>query len=106
MSEIFICRLAELENIILKLRDELKRYVLKPDASELFIEKQNQLISDLCNIYNSFEQMRCYELWMDIERRIDALEKKDPQLNAHVIIIHTKPAGSNYSYIDINPFAQ
>ena len=39
------------------------------------------------------------------QNRIEKLEIIDPQLNAHTIVLHTKPGNKyNYSFIEINPF--
>jgi hypothetical protein len=97
--------IAGLERIIVDLSNGLRRYVQKEGASEIYIQKQNELILDLTNLYNRLSGLKYLETWESIEKRIEKLEVMDPHLNAHTIVLHTKPGKNyNYSFIDINPF--
>lgn len=97
--------LAGLERIIIGLAQGLQKYAQKECANEMYVRKQNELILDLTKLYNQLSGLKYLELWVDIEDRIERLEKFDPELNAHTIVIHTKPSNrNNYSFIEINPF--
>ncbi|MBI5538936.1 MAG: hypothetical protein HY951_02685 [Bacteroidia bacterium] len=97
--------IAGLERIILELSNGLRRYVQKEGASDIYIQKQNELILELTNLYNRLSGLKYLETWESLERRIERLELIDPQLTAHTIVLHTKPSkGYNYSFIEINPF--
>lgn len=97
--------IAGLERIILELSNGLRRYVKKDDASEMYIQRQNELILELTKLYNRLLGLKYLETWEELENRIEKLEIVDPQLNAHTIVIHTKPGNKyNYSFIEINPF--
>jgi len=96
--------LIQLDSIIERLRDELQKYVSRPDASDFYIKKQNELIAELVDIYNSIEPLEYAEMWTVVEKEICNLEKQDPELSAHCITIKTKLKGNNTSLININPF--
>lgn len=97
--------IAGLEHVIIELSNGLKRYVKKEGANDNYIQKQNELIFELTNLYNKLLSLKYLETWESIEKKIEEFENKDPQLNAHTIVIHTKPGNNfNYSYIEINPF--
>ena len=97
--------IAGLERIILELSNGLRHYVMKEKTNDLYIQKQNELIFELTNLYNRLCNMKYLETWEDIERRMEKLEAIDPQLNAHTIVLHTKPGNKyNYSFIELNPF--
>lgn len=94
--------LTRLEEIIAKLSEELQRYAQKEDANPLFVDKQNQLIIDLCNIHNDLDCLDLFDMWADIEQKMKELEKLDPQIDSHCIMIHLKPGPvCNNSYIEI-----
>jgi len=96
----------QLDAIIERLQDELVKYTNRSDANDFFINKQNQLIKELIDIYNSYEVLKFIEIWVDVERIINNLEIQDPELSAHQITIKTKPKGNNTSLIIINPFTK
>lgn len=97
--------MAGLEKVILELSNGLRRYVMKNNANELYIQKQNELIFDLTTLYNKLSYLKYIEVWEELEKRMEKLEGIDPQLNAHTIVLHTKPGNKhNYSFIEINPF--
>jgi len=105
MTTDVLSSLAGLERIINQMASDLMRYVHRENASELYVQKQNEIILELTNLFNKLSSMRYLELWTDIENRIEYLEKVDPELNAHTIVIHTKPSNNcNYSFIEFNPF--
>lgn len=93
-----------LDSVIEKLRSELLRYANLPNAKPEFIKKQNQVIEELCNAYNSIDLLKFSEVWLDLENRFQRLEMKDPELSGYYITIRMKPKGNNFSQIIINPF--
>jgi hypothetical protein len=95
-----------LDESIESIRSDVEKYAQLPDASEFFIKKQNQLLKNLINSYNYFEQIKHFDFWLHIERIMKQLEAKDPQLSGHIIKLWIKPAGLNFSEIYLNPFAQ
>lgn len=105
METKLLTAVAGLDRIIADLSNSLKKYVQKKGASELYVQKQNELIRDLICLYNQLSELKFLQLWVEIETRIKNLEEQDPELNAHTIIIHTRPGNQhNYSFIEINPF--
>ena len=96
---------ARLENLVIRMLQDLQRYAQKEGASEIYVKKQNEIILELVGISNSLSSLKYLELWLDLEARMQALEEYDPNVNAHTILLHTRPAAKyNYSYININPF--
>jgi hypothetical protein len=105
MTPDVLTALSGLERIIINLSEGLRMYAKKDNASEIFVQKQNELILELTNLYNRLAGLKYLEIWEDIEIRMNQLESLDPELSAHTIVLHTKPSNNcNYSFIEINPF--
>lgn len=104
MKQTLSISLSHLEQIIEELRAELLRYAGRENAKPAFVEKQNRLIADLCTIHNDLDCLDMFELWSDIEQRMKDLEKLDPQIDSHCILIQMKPGQAKHSsFIDIKP---
>ncbi len=100
----FIIGMSRLEKVIEDLRRDLERYSQKPDANDKFIQMQNQVISNLVIAFNDLDTLQYAEVWESIEDTIDRIERIDPELNAHNILIQTRPGTLKCSRIAINPF--
>jgi hypothetical protein len=95
-----------LDKSIDTIHSDLMKYAQLPDASEFFIQKQNNLLKNLRAAYNYFEQVRYFDSWIEIEKTMKELERRDSELYAHQITFYIKPAGNYFSRITFNPFAQ
>ena len=104
MQGAFLTGRSKLEKVIEDLRKDLMAYSEKPGASEKFMNKQNAIIKNLVESFNDLETLRFYETWELIEQEMAALERIDPELNAHTILIQTRPGKTKCSRIVINPF--
>jgi len=93
-----------LDSEIEKLRQELQKYAILPNAKPEYIKRQNKLIEELCNAYNSFDFLKFSELWVWMEHEFSRLEHLDPELSGFYIVLRMKPTGNNFSFIKINPF--
>jgi hypothetical protein len=100
----FLNGMSRLERVIEALKKDLVRYSEKPDASEQYIKKQNDMITALVASFNDLDSMRYYETWEIVEDEMYKLEKIDPELNAHNILLQTRPGKTIHSRIVINPF--
>ena len=76
-----------LKTIIEKKQIALQKYVDTPNANQFFIDKENNLIQELCAIYNSFDEMNYYPIWVHVEEimKIDMKHTHD-NLDGHIII--------------------
>lgn len=98
--------LALLDKSIEVINDDLIKYAKLPEANEFFIKKQNALLKDLRASYNYFEQLRYFDSWLEIEKTMKELQRRDSELCGHQINFWIRPAGINFSRINFNPFAQ
>ena len=104
MKQTLSISLSHLEQIIEELRAELLRYAGRENAKPAFVEKQNRLIADLCTIHNDLDCLDMFELWSDIEQKMKDLEKLDPQIDSHCIVIQIKPGRPNILHsLTLNP---
>lgn len=93
-----------LDSVIEKLQTELKRYAQLPNAKAEYISKQNKIIEQLCEAYNSLGYLKFSELWASLENEFSRLEKLDPELSGFYIVLRMRPKGNNFPRININPF--
>lgn len=93
-----------LESIIDSLRKSLEQYATLPNARTAYIERQNKLITELCNSFNMLNTLSYHEVWERIEQSIKNIEAKDGEIHGHNIIIRFKPEGNNFSLINYDPF--
>lgn len=96
--------ITSLEGIIQGLIKDLEKYAQRENANQLYIDKQNSLIKNLVGIHNTINSIRFLEVWQNIDKEMQRLEKLDNQLNGHSIYLHCRPNGHNFSRITYNPF--
>lgn len=92
------------EGIIQGLIKDLEKYAQRENANQLYIDKQNILIKNLVEIHNTINSIRFLEVWQNIDKEMQRLEKLDNQLNGHSIYLHCRPNGHNFSRITYNQF--
>lgn len=93
---------AALENIIQKMIKGLEIYALRQDAKQGYIDDQNSLIQALVAVHRSLKDETPTLTYSWIEEEISLMERRDPYLSGHNIILRTKPTGSNFSLITKN----
>ena len=96
--------LTRLEKVINEMMDDLRRYASKDGAKDNYVQKQNGIIEELCAIHADLDCLDMFELWSDIEQRMKELEKIDPQIDSHCIVIQMKPGQAKHSsFIELKP---
>lgn len=98
--------LAILHSEISHLQEDLKRYVCRENARPSWIDRQNELIANLVNVYNHLELLELSDFWHKVETQMKATERVDPMLSQHTIIVRIKPDGYHSSWIQFNAFDQ
>jgi hypothetical protein len=99
--------LLQLQSVIERRRTALNDYVAKPNASNFFIQKENDFIAELIEIHNHFESilnLKFQTYWIQIESEIERLMKIDTEIGyANImLILNEKNSGI---YLNINPYA-
>ena len=68
----------------------LKKYVKKENPNQFFIDKENNELAILTDIFNSFQQIvdqPKFPILFEIGNTMESLEKLDSNLSGHMIII-------------------
>lgn len=94
--------LLELKEIISNLKHELELYAQKENASISYIDKQNNLIILLVNVYNSLDSLKYYHSWCQIEQCMDSLSQRDPELSGVSIQFRTGNKNNNFGKIEFS----
>lgn len=76
-----------LDEIIENLKNKLRDYARKPNASQSYIDNQNELIMGLVETYNSIESLQRFDTWILIEAIIKELSAQDNELTSVIIKI-------------------
>lgn len=82
---------------------DIKKYLLKENASQYIVDKMNRELSELIMVYNKLidlESGLSIQVLKKISENIAKIEQVDPELNGHTIYIH-KSEGKNHSRIYI-----
>ena len=85
--------LSALEQIIIGRRKQLETYAQKENASDFYINRENQLIQSLTEIYNEFSLLKHQDLWIRIETNWTNLENSDANFSGIQIQLRTHPEG-------------
>jgi hypothetical protein len=85
--------------------EELQKYVLRPDAKDSYIEKQNHFIAELTSIYNHLECFSDFDLWLHIANETKNILQKDAELSGVIITLPFKESGENFGKLDFNIYA-
>lgn len=91
---------SQLESVIQELKIKLSVYAQKPNANELYIYRQNQLIKNLVDAYNDIPQLQYEDIWQKMESEIDAVFDKDAELSGVCIKIRFNDRTNNYALIN------
>ena len=89
-----------LEEVMEELSENLQKYVQQPNPNQYRVDKMNKLRAKLYKVYNSISFLKYYDVWADIERIMDSIEKEDEVLSGHAILIRTRKKGQGFSIID------
>ncbi len=85
--------LSSLKQIILERRKLLEAYAQKANANVIYINRENQLIQSLTEIYNEFSLLKHQDLWKSIENNWKNLENSDANFSGIQIQLRTHPEG-------------
>lgn len=91
-----------LEDVISKLTESLDRYLQRPQASLYYVERQNEILSQLQDIHQVLHSVQYLSTWQYVEKIMKEVEGSDSEIGGHAIIIRTRERGRYHSHIDIN----
>jgi hypothetical protein len=90
-----------LTDYIMGRRKELKSYASRDNASETYIDRQNNNLSELSEILELIDDNSDMEMFRYINKEWKKLEKENPELGGLTIVIRTKLTGMT-SNLQIN----
>ena len=82
-------------SVIEQLQKDLERYAQFPQAKPAYIQKQNAVITQLCNIFNYFNSFEYLIHWYNIENAIQKIEQTSNHHSGYYITLVTNPNGNN-----------
>lgn len=88
----------QLQQIILERATKLEKYALKLNANDYFIQKENELLAQLTQIYNELgDSLIHHNLWKEVEEAWLVYQKSDAEFCGISLTIRLKTKGILYS---------
>lgn len=88
------------------LQNNLAEYAKRKDANQFYIDKQNNLISDLIDVYNYFEPLKDFEPIFNSIAKIQTESNFPDEISLINITYRFRATGTNTIFIPLNPFEQ
>jgi hypothetical protein len=87
----------QLQQIILERTESLRQYALKPKANDFYIDKENDLLEQLTQIYEGLgSSLTHYALWEEVEEAWNTYQNSDIDFSGFILEVRVKPFGNLY----------
>lgn len=87
----------QLQQIILERTEALHQYALRPKANDFYINKENDLLEQLTQIYDSLgNSLTHYALWEEVEEAWNTFQNSDIDFSGFILEVKVKPFGTPY----------
>ena len=87
----------QLQQIILERTSELEKYALKPDAKQYRLDKENDLLKQLWQIYEGLGNSLVHlALWHEVEEAWNIYQKSDVDFSGFILEVKVKSGGTPY----------
>lgn len=97
--------LAMLSNEVKSKIEAFESYSKRPNANNVYIQKESEHIQLLVKVYNGLELcFKQVEMFFPIAVALEQLTEKDPELGEVVVRIALKPNNNRVGLINYNPF--
>lgn len=87
----------QLQQIILERTSELEKYALKPNANQFHLNKENDLLEQLSQIYDGLgNSLVHFALWQEVEEAWNTYQKSDVDFSGFILEVKVKSGGTPY----------
>jgi hypothetical protein len=87
----------QLQQIILERTSELEKYALKPNASEFYLNRENDLLEQLSQISDGLGNSLVHlALWQEVEEAWNTYQNLDVDFSGFTLEIKVKSGGTLY----------